>query len=144
MTADFQSRRRYLGRTNGGILRLLAQALNDSVRVQREVSMTADTCAVDAGGSPSPPSSSRSGDPPVRGMAVRQQWTRRPAISVIQRAKPVESPMEGQGTQPWPREGRPLLRHPREAGIPRSGAGRYVVVAMLEPTVRFFGRSRSH
>ena len=118
---------------------------------------------VDVGGSPSPPSSSRSGDPPVRGSAVRRrypyatnrgiparsarmtaeferQWPCRgrgsPKFSVIQRGTqyPVESPMEGQRSKPRTREGRPLLRHPREAGIPRSGAEQYVTVPPAQPT----------
>ena len=81
--------------------------------------------SVDAGGSPSPPSSSRSGDPPVRGRTVRCRyrggtiwgipalsarmtcimvtayrgaeitWTCRAKFSVIQRPQAVESPEEG-------------------------------------------------
>ena len=110
---------------------------------------------MDAKGSPFPPSSSRSGDPPWRGRAVRRQWTRKPDVTVIQRPQAVESPIEGLGSalslprrnQPgdsraerendvrelelrrgvrwWTRKGRPLLRHPREAGIPHAGAGQY-------------------
>ena len=91
---------------------------------------------MDARGSLSPPSSSRSGDPTVRRRAVRHHgrgdpnppsfrgrspwnplwrgnakpWTRRPKLSVIQRGAPA----------------------PR--GIPRSGAAQYVAVTPVEPT----------
>ena len=37
------------------------------------------------------------------------------------RQHPVESHTEGQRLKPWTREGRPLFRHPREAGIPHAG-----------------------
>ena len=46
----------------------------------------------------------------------------------------------GCGGALWTREGHPLLRHPRAAGIPRSGAEGYVVVTMVEPFGGFFGR----
>ena len=42
----------------------------------------------------------------------------------------MESPIEGQHAQTWTREGRPLHRHPREAGIPPSGAEQYVIVTL--------------
>mgnify|MGYP004601994263 CR=1 FL=1 len=43
------------------------------------------------------------------------------------------NPQRRVNTKPWTREGRPLLRHPREAGIPHAGAGQYVVVSPVEP-----------
>ena len=45
---------------------------------------------------------------------VGERGRGRPKFSVIQRPQAVESPMEGQSTKPWTREGRPLHRHPRE------------------------------
>ena len=43
-------------------------------------------------------------------------------------------PHGGAHAQQWTREGRLLYRHPREAGIPLSGAGRYAVATMAEPS----------
>ena len=60
----------------------------------------------------------RSGRAPLRA-AVGAQRTRScgrgtPKVSVIQRPQAVESPDAGAHAQQWTREGRPLLRHPRE------------------------------
>ena len=55
-------------------------------------------CNVGAGGFTSPPSSSRSGDPPRRGMAVKHHGRGTPKVSVIQRPQAVESPTQGHGS----------------------------------------------
>ena len=76
--------------------------------------------------------------------AVRQ-WTRRLKLSVIQRAKPVESPRQGQSsTLSFPRRNQPggffgRLRLP----LNDSKVLEYVVVIMVEPFGGFFGRLRS-
>ena len=105
---------------------------------------------VDAGGSRPPPSSSRSGDPLLRGNAVRCRYPHAtnggiPARSARMTADfestcryPHAPPRSGAHAQPWTWEGRPLLRHPREAGIPPSGAGQCGVVTLVEPFGGFF------
>ena len=106
MTAEFKKARRHPGGTNRGILRLLTQALNDSVRVQREVAVTADTGAVDAGGSPSPPSSSRSGDPLWRGRVLRHRGRGDPPFPSFSGRSPWNPPRRD-GALSLPRRNQP-------------------------------------
>ncbi len=47
-------------------------------------------------------------------------------------------PNGGATAQSWTRKGNLFHRHPRAAGIPRSGAEQYVVVTVVEPSVGFF------
>ena len=77
MTAKLGRRSRYPGGTNEGILRSLTLPLND---------VRSGECAAGCGGDH------------WRGAAVT--WTRRPKVSVIQRAKPVESPSPRLGREP--------------------------------------------
>ena len=92
-------------------------------------------------------------------------WTRRPKVSVIQRAKPVESPRQGHtpnrgrgrvasstvilAKRGSPRQGRgstlslPLLNHPGDSRAERENDVqnlRGVIVTMEEPFGGFFGR----
>ena len=58
------------------------------------------------------------------------------------RQHPVESHTEGQRLKPWTREGRPLFRHPREAGIPHAGAEQYNIVTPQQPSGGFPRKAR--
>ena len=73
--------------------------------------MTAEN--VDAEGSPSPPSSSRSGDPPRRSRAVQAVDAEAQSLRHSE-AEGRGIPRSGAHAQQWTREGRRLLRHPRE------------------------------
>ena len=81
----------------------------------------------------------------MEGQRSTSPWTRRPKLSVIQRAKPVESPGQGQSsTLSFPRRNQPggffgRLRLP----LNDSNVLEYVVVIMVEPFGGFFGRLRS-
>ena len=110
----FQSRCHYPGGAIGGILRLLAQALNDVQEL-----WCVPGCGVTVG----------------KWCVTRVQWTRKPKLSVIQGGTPVPRgiPHAGAHAQQWTREGRPIHRHPREAGIPRSGAWQYDIATVAEP-----------
>ena len=46
-------------------------------------------------------------------------------------------PYGGAHAQQWTREGHVHHRHPREAGIPYSGAEQYVVATLTQPTGGF-------
>ena len=78
----------------------------------------------------------------MEGQRSTSPWTRRPKLSVIQRAKPVESHNEGQrSTLSFPRCNQPGdSRAEREND---SNVLEYVVVIMVEPFGGFFGRLRS-
>ena len=106
-------------------------------------------------------------NPPVRGRAVQQQWTRE-SYCLLRHPREAGIPSSGaakyvvatctnqwwdsraerendvqelelrRGVRWWTREGHCLHRHPRAAGIPYGGAGQCVVVTLVEPSVGFF------
>ena len=111
---------RYLGETNRGI-------------PARSARMTAET--VDAGGSPSPPSSSRSGDPQRRGNAVRCRYPYATNRGIPARSARMTAGFENALSLP-------LRNQPGDCVVAKSARLRFHLVAKasLAPLLLLFGR----